>query len=254
MSLSLFCSYFNQKTIPSFIKYYLFEIKRHVDDVILVTNKKKLLQSELELLNSQGIRILFVKNKGYDFGMYYQAMQEFEVSGYDEITLSNDSCYLINKLDPFFEWFRKSDLQMAGLLDSTQGDYHIQSYFLSFKGLGVTHLREYLKQNKIIRNKSAVINTYEVGLSTSFSAAGLKLGSYYQSKDYSVKPGLNPAIFQIHQLIRAGFPLIKRKLLVGGYTRSDLIFFAKNGLVIDSHQLKHLILETNPELTLNHFD
>jgi len=253
-SLCLFSSYLSANIVPSYVKHYLFELKKHIDDVFFVTNKKTLKDSEIEILREQEIKILFVKNKGYDFGMYYQALQEISISNYKEIVLANDSCLLTNQLNSYFSWFRKGNLEMAGLLDSMQVTYHIQSYFLSFQGVGVSKFEEYLRSNKIINKKKGVIKTYEIGLSSWFSSIGLKIGSYYNSKDYSKNIGLNPAIFQVKELIEDGFPLIKRKLLKGGYTKSDLIFFAKNGLVIDPHQLKQLILETNSELTLEAFD
>ena len=68
-SLCVFIHYCKDLQIPQYVSIYVNELSIYFDQVILVTNQRKL---EKELIsNHTNISTVFVKNEGYDLGMFY---------------------------------------------------------------------------------------------------------------------------------------------------------------------------------------
>src|ERR1035438_10245432 len=108
-SICFFSSYFRDEKIPYYIKFYLEELTKHFSEVILLTNEKKILERDIHYLQKTNIKLKFVANEGYDFGMWYKAMKQFDILAYDRVGLINDSCVLFKKLDEPFDWINKSN-------------------------------------------------------------------------------------------------------------------------------------------------
>lgn len=192
-----------------------------------------------------------MKNEGYDFGMYYSYLIKELKFDFDEIILANDSCVLINSLEPFFNWFRNSNSDIYGLLDSYEKEYHLQSYFLGFKKSGWQVFSDYLKKHKIIKNKKKVISTYEIGITKHFRKKGLKLDSLYKTANYATSEFTgNPAMTLIKSLIPDQFPLIKLKILKNSFDVNDRIHLEKQGFDINPMNYINIISEVNSSFQL----
>lgn len=230
--LCIFLHYFPESYFPIYIQYYLNELYLYFDEVIMVTNKRKI-ESTPEILNN-GIFIQYVKNEGYDLGMFYKAIQTIDFSQYSEIACINDSNALINSLNSIFAWGRNQKLDFWGIIDSYEkpwfsnheNNYHIQSHFIVFNERAIPEVVSYIENMNIQaffdeKNKKtlrkAIINDWEIGLSRNLINKGLTCGAYIDSllflpKYISQKP-VNVGFKFYDALVKAGFPLIKKKII-----------------------------------------
>lgn len=230
----------NGSFIPYYVQIFANELALFFDEVILIGNKREVFVMP-ENLNSK-ITILFETNEGYDFGMFYKALQTVNLSEYNQIACVNDSNILFNKLDTIFNWGNATNFDFWGLIDSYQKpkisihteNYHIQSHFMVFNQKAILNLINYLK-NPIVKSilnerdlkkcRNAVINFWEIGLTQYFIKNDLSVGSFIDSvafsKTYLGGKKTNISIKLYRELIKDnGYPLIKKKVI----TRSFLPF------------------------------
>ncbi len=210
--LCLFSSYYDKPTIPLYVENYLRSLLPFHEKVILLTNKRDMTESSLVFLKDLNIQMLAFENEGYDFGMWYHAFQELDIEEFDQITLVNDSCVLINKLDGFFQWVRSLKLDCYAMSDNHELAYHFQSFFLVFDRKALAAVKKYFEFFAIIQDKLNVVLHYEIGLSRYLLGKGFKGDAFYQSTHYS-KFGVNLTIYRPLRIVKDGFPLFKKSLL-----------------------------------------
>jgi hypothetical protein len=219
-SICFFSSYFEKSKLPYFIRCYLLELKRHFNEVVLISNEKILENDDNVFLEQNKIEWMPVKNEGYDFGMWYKAFKKKNIMEYDRIALVNDSCILFKTLDDTMKAIDSAKWDYCGLLDSAQINYHIQSYFLVMNKPAAKYVDEYFSMHGTREHIDDVINTYEVGLTPFLLSKQMKVGSVYS---YTLcKPDYNPSFYGIETLIRAGFPMIKKKIIFGNYKQGEI--------------------------------
>src|ERR1700749_813666 len=215
-SICLFCSYFNSNNIPNYVQFYVKELARHFTQVVFITNEKKLSGTSLTFLETNKIEPFFVSNEVHDFGMWYKGMLKYNVEEYDRVGLINDSCILFKPLDEYFNWLNNQYLDFAGMTDSDEITYHIQSYFLIINKKAIEPTLQFFKKHGIQSDRGEVIKIYELVLCNYLQLKGLKAGAYFQSKIYMPKD--NPSIYAAHKMIKDGSPLIKKKILFNSFT------------------------------------
>ena len=232
-NLCIFVHYFPGEYYPDNVQYYLNELSLYFDEVRMVTNIRKI-EKAPELLK-EDISIQFVENEGYDFGMFYKAFQEIDPSKYDQIACINDSNIIFNKLTTIFNWGNSTNFDLWGLIDSIESplfstnkdNYHIQSHFMVFNEKAIELLPEFFntiniddifKETDPTKLRKTVVNYWEIGVSQFMIKHGLRIGSYFDSKIYSnlYIPGKlrNISLRLYPQLIAAGYPLIKKKVIL----------------------------------------
>lgn len=231
-TLCIFIHYSNSSFIPQYVMVYVSELSNYFDEIILVTNER-FIDNDC-LVHNQNVSLVMVKNEGYDFGMFYKVFKSINPSEYIQIACINDSNILFNKLTPIFEWSQLTNYDFWGLVDSHekpyfsthQDNYHIQSHFLVFNSKAIRLLPEYFESLNIdclfnepdqIALKISIINHWEIGLSQFMMQKGISMGSYICSKHYSNLylrgENRNVLIRLYAQLIRSGFPLIKKSII-----------------------------------------
>ncbi|HKC67421.1 MAG TPA: glycosyltransferase family 2 protein, partial [Bacteroidia bacterium] len=215
-SICLFCSYFTSEKIPNYVKFYVKELSKHFTRVVFITNEKKLSTDSYSFLKSNAIELLFVQNEGYDFGMWYKGMLKYNVEEYDRVGLINDSCILFKPLDDYFDWLNRQSLDYAGMTDSSEMVYHIQSYFLIINKKAIEPTVNFFKQYGLQSDRDNVIKIYELGLSQYLSKLGLSTGAWFSCKKYM--PKYNPSVYAANKIIKDGFPLIKKKILFNSFS------------------------------------
>jgi lipopolysaccharide biosynthesis protein len=213
-SICFFSSYYTQPNLPVYVKFYLEELTKHFSETVFITSQKEMLPQDKAFLEEKKIRLIQTANEGYDFGMWYKGMKEYNINDYDRVGLVNDSCILFGKLDTFFQWLDKENPDYCGFTDSYLMDYHIQSYFLVVNKRAIPFVLEYFNRNGIVKELSEVIKTYEVGLSKYFIDKDLKLKAFYNIPN---KGEYNYALMGADGLIKLGFPMIKKKIISRGY-------------------------------------
>lgn len=248
-SICLFSCYLSRNKIPNFIKIYLKEISRYFSQTYLITHVAQLSKSDLGFLKSFNAEVVYVKNEGFDFGMYHQAISKINFANCARLAIVNDTNFLCGKLNPFFTWLKsKSNVKMAGILDSNEIEYHLQSYFLVFQNSGVEVFLDYLEENGIITDRERVIDAYEIGLTRQFKNKELAFDSYFKVKDYDVGT-MNPSYFEIEKLLQNNFPLIKKKLLLDSFSEEDRYHFKVFKLEIEPYRYLRIIRQHNPSFT-----
>lgn len=239
-SLLIFVHYNREEPylhLPEYVKKYVKTLMPFFTDTVISSNYKG--------PEWNGVPIMRFENLGYDFGFFYQALQNIELGEYERIAFVNDSNEVV-KLGSFndiFEWANQEENELWGVTDDTfdsgpasfRGKYHIQSHFLVFEKKGIErlesffeHIRfgeDYLTPSEKLRSK--IINRCEVGLSQFFMKSEMKIGSYFSVNDVKCpKPMLlnfkgNVHINKWKELVDNGYPLIKRKVIHGDYVQLD---------------------------------
>jgi lipopolysaccharide biosynthesis protein len=234
-SLCVFVHFSNNPYIPLYVKIYVDEISKYFDQVILVTNERSAqAEASYKKLN---ISTVFVKNEGYDLGMFYKVFQSINAEDYVQIACINDSNILFNELLPIFNWSKEHQSDFWGVIDSSQkpsfsthkNNYHIQSHFIVFNRKAIQKLPEFFdsiiiqdiydeKSSKLLRQE--VIKKWEVGLSQYLINEGLTCKSYIDSQSYCQLylsgKSTNVSLKLYPELIRSGFPLLKIKVITKG--------------------------------------
>lgn len=209
------------------------ELTHHFDEVILIANKRSI-KNEKAVHHPQ-IKTLFVKNEGYDLGMFYKVFQTINPESYRQIACINDSNVLFNKLNTIFAWGKSSGFDVWGLIDSNERppfsthaeNYHIQSHFLVFNEKAIALLPAYFQsidmesifmESDVQKLRHRVIDQWEIGVSQYMIGKGLKIGSYINGQIYTnlYIPGeiRNISRRLYPHLIEAGYPLIKKKVIM----------------------------------------
>lgn len=219
-TICLFCSYFEGPVIPDYVRVYLTELKRHFNELLLLTNEKELSTESQRFLTEHNIGLRLYKNEGYDFGMWSKALNEPEMDNYQEIALVNDSCVLFRPLDDVMMSARNSAYDYCGLISSKQVQWHIQSFFIIMRDTVLNDVRAYFNHQGLKGRFEDVIISYEVGLCSHLLSRNYRLGTLFNVP--GADPRLNPSFMYIDVLIRNGYPLIKKKILAGTYRNEEI--------------------------------
>lgn len=234
--------------MPHYVKFYLTELRRHFSEVIFLVNEKTISPEDILFLSSSNIPYRIYKNEGYDFGMWYKAFKEYDLSIYDRVGLVNDSCILFNNLNFFFNWIDKQNIDYGGITDCNLIKYHIQSYFIIINKKAIQLVAEYFSKNGIVKNVKDVIMVYEINLCDYLREKGMQLGAYYRIKEGSMA---NPSWIGVKELIKQGLPLIKKKIIVREYGDADWKVLAMHGFdPIPNHYIK-LIKTVAPDSNID---
>jgi lipopolysaccharide biosynthesis protein len=218
--------------MPYYVQCYLGELVRFFDQVIVVTNSREYDKESYSAVD--GIDLITVSNEGYDFGMFYKAIQLISIEEYETIACVNDSNLIVSRLDPIFSWGKTQNYGLWSLIDSyekpwfsTHSDsYHLQSFFLVFEQPALKLLSCFFESiddeaifsitdPKELRRQ--VINDWEIGLTQFMISHGVKTGSFIDSKIFSeineLSKNKNLTIKYYELLLKKGYPLLKKSLL-----------------------------------------
>ena len=231
-TLCIFPHFSTESHIPYYVEVYVHELSRFFDEVLIVTNDREI--DNEKVFDPAQIKILKVKNQGYDFGKFYKGFQHVDISAYSQIACINDSNILFGDLSTIFNWSKTIKADMWGLVDAnirpsyaTHADcYHLQSHFLVFNKAAIDLLPTFFstldleaifdgKDIKAIKRR--VINDWEIGLSQFMLSKGLRLNAFIDHQNFTEqhqKP-VNANIFLTlyPEVIAAGIPLLKKKVI-----------------------------------------
>ena len=232
-TLLIFSHYGRRNFSTDALRYFL-ELRPYFSDAIIGSNLK---------LDSSNLpaHVIHCENKGYDFGIYFQAMRNINHFEFDRIALVNDSNSLVGNFENVFEWGKKTDYDFWGITDSCEithgtqhlhNPYHIQSHFMILEKKALPHFRnffinldfenEYMIDSRKTGLREKIIDHCEIGFSDYLRSHHLRMGakwSIFSTKyPYALKRHISE--YNIHfwdweSLIRDGYPLIKNKILNG---------------------------------------
>ena len=162
------------------------------------------------------ITIIRKPNYGYDFGSWSVAFHLFpELFNREELLILNDSnAGPFGPLEGVLSKLAGSQFDVTGITDSLQIRYHLQSYMVHFKNgaLAVDALRNFWLNVREQEEKMAIVQAYELGLSSVTQSSGLFTGAIYPWNlitDYWE----NPSVSGAKRLLEIGLPLVKREVI-----------------------------------------
>jgi len=220
--------------IPKIVEKYIQELAIYVDDVILSTNYNGFYDLPYSLFST--------KNEGYDFGYFYKALQSVRNEKYDRIIFANDSNILVSTFEKVFKWSRTCQFGVWGLTDSVEHQsevhvhkrYHVQSHFLVFEKKAIPFLYNFFEAIRFEKNflskegaspelRKRVIIKCEYGLTQYMKESNIKAGAMWSVKNW--KPmkdkDINMHFWKWEELIKSGYPLMKKKIYDGTWDKSN---------------------------------
>jgi hypothetical protein len=239
----LFAGYDNDGVVDDYVLEYLRELSRHADVYYLADGYVE--PDELAKLAPYTAGAWGIAHGAYDFGSLSMLARDLVgwdvIDTYDELILANDSAFLLRPLDDVFatmdvranDWWglqaskhgfekhmnggRPLDAdevkrRMIGEPVMNEHDHlHLSSYFLVFRSAVVRDPGFRRRLDAVVQqpDKRLVILKYEVGLSRYLMCRGFDYDTFI--------PGLYPFhplyTEQYFDLLRLGFPLLKRNFL-----------------------------------------
>lgn len=175
-------------------------------------------KDEIRLPTALRNRITIIRkpNYGYDFGSWSVAFNLYpELFDKPEVLTLNDSnAGPFAPISHILEMLRESPYDLTGVTDSLQLRYHLQSYMVHFKNnsLATKALRNFWLTVRNQDKKMAVVQAYELGLTSVAQSSDLYAGAIYPWNlvtDY----WSNPSIAGAERLLNLGFPFVKREAI-----------------------------------------
>ena len=240
-NICIFSHHSDENYIPLYVMVYLKELKNYFDDILLVTNSRKI--ENAENIKTLNIRLITVENEGYDFGMFYKGFQRINPRKCNQVARINDSNVIFGSLNFLFDWGENQEVDFWGLVDSYQkpkysthqNNYHLQSHFIVFNKNAVEMLPEFFSQvnveelfseRNISRLKKKIINSGEIGLTQYLIQKNLTCKSYLNSKDLSLKykngNPVNVPTKLYAETISRGVPILKKRVITSTDLRHTL--------------------------------
>lgn len=177
--VAIFNHYDGGGRVPDFVLYYLREIAACGFAIIFVSNAPKLRPEAIEAIEPLCARIIRRDNIGRDFGAYKEGIAEIpDLAALDCLMIANDSVYgPLYKLRDVLARMPLDEADVWGATDNWQRRYHLQSYFLLFSPRALTNpaFHAFWDKLRFVQAKSWIIEKYEIGLSRSLIAGGLRL-------------------------------------------------------------------------------
>jgi hypothetical protein len=182
---------------------------------IMIANSKSLKYND-ELRNyykSKNIAYYEIENNGcYDFGKWIYLLSQIDYSLYDYVFFINDSFIIQKPVTHFINLAIKSNTELYGYNDSTQENYHYQSYFFSVRSDAINKfINMYNSKKNLIKTQRDVIENFELKMINYFSSHNcyLKIGNFFLHKGLNIF-FTNDFLYEI--LKKNGFlPFVKLK-------------------------------------------
>jgi hypothetical protein len=180
-----------------------------------------------ELDMDKKVKLVHAPNRSYDFGLWSRLVRNMDIDELDEVALVNDSCHITKSLANVIYCARQTPQEFVGLTDNHDIEYHIQSYFLIFKGYtAISRMKSFFnnKNMNITYDYRSAVKEFETTLTTFMKeVVDIKVlypidnihmlrttGSKIKDKVFDVKH-YNSAWVLWDVLISLGCPLLKRK-------------------------------------------
>ncbi len=152
-------------TLKNNIQYFL----QH--DVIIVNSANLPLQNDVQqFCQLFNIQYFEVENDIYlDFGKWNNVLSQIIYDSYDYVVFTNDSIYLTSSIDHFFNLMVTRNVELYGYNDSSEINYHYQSYLFGVKKTSIEKFKIFFQENKkYIHTVHDLIENTELKLANTF--------------------------------------------------------------------------------------
>jgi len=152
---------------------------------IMVANSKSLKFSKtlMDYYKSKNISYYEIENLCYDFGKWTYLLSQIDYASYDYVFFINDSFIIEQPVTHFINLAIKSNCELYGYNDSTEENYHYQSYFFCVRSDAIPKFIDmYNSKKHLIKSLQNLIEHIE-----------LKMINYFASHDCYLKIGNFPS-------------------------------------------------------------
>lgn len=254
--LILFAHFDAENRVKPYILYHLQALKALGGRIHFISNSP-LPSEEVEKVAPYVERTLLHENRGLDFGMWKDALEDLDFSSFDELVLTNSSVVgPIHPLAPIFQRMDGTPCDFWGMTESREILPHLQSFFLVFRKqvFSSSSFREFFSSVLPYRSRLNVVLAYELGLTTYLQENGFQGGAAFpngnrrspflqnlvfrKSAVNRIRPKKNPTLFYPDLMILEGMPYFK------------IMLFRENPYGIRMDSLRRLIQSTGFDLNL----
>lgn len=207
--------------ILPYVRRYLSELSKCGFELHLVSTSPNLSASDRGKVEREGVRVYCRENVGMDFASWQWALHHVVLlPNVDWLLLANDSVFgPIFDLEPVFGSQFAENPDFWGMTDSYEVAWHLQSYFLCFRGdvARSEAFRKVFAADFATLNKQSIIQSGEISLSQSLLRSGFRGNAVCPSnrlRKFSNFGPCNATHFYWDELIaRLRCPFIKRELI-----------------------------------------
>lgn len=158
------------------------------------------------------------ENIGYDFAAWAHGYSLVDASSVRRLYFVNDS--LIGPLDreaygKLLGQIRSSDADFVGLTCNPDSHEHLQSFYLVFNAsvLRSAAFDKFMRSVVCMPTKQNVVDTYEIWLTPGLVKQGFRGAAMFPNLSTEPSPRRDETLYNWRQLMEAGFPFIKAKIL-----------------------------------------
>ena len=220
--VAIFAMFNAHGIIPQATLYYLKELKKVVNNIVLIGDHP-ILATEVKKIKDIVSHCLFVRHNEYDFGSYKRGFMWAKSNGLldncTELVFCNDSCYgPVYPFNEMFDTMATKPIDFWGVCANIDFGYHLQSYFLVFRTnvFNSDAFINFVSSIKHQENVHGVIIQYEVTFTRALQDAGFSCDSYIPyditRTEQPYKTNSNLTTFPIW-LMNNRCPLVKVKAL-----------------------------------------
>jgi lipopolysaccharide biosynthesis protein len=180
--VAVFAHYDPAGIVHDFVIYYLRALRDAGYVVVFVSNAPDFGTASLQRVLPLSALVLLRSNVGYDFGAFKDGIEALgALSRFEQVVLANDSVY--GPLFDLSEILARCDAgaDIWGMTDNLAGSYHLQSYFLLFRGRALVcpELLAFFRSVRPVQSKQWIIQRYEIGLTLAMQRAGLRCAALF---------------------------------------------------------------------------
>ena len=177
---AVYVHYDPQGRVHDYVIHQLRELQSAGLRVTFVTNAPKFGEASVAQVVPFCRHIIWRRNVGYDLGAYKDGIEAIEdVSGLNCLLLMNDSVYgPFRPLGDVLRAAEAADVDVWGITDNLEFNYHLQSYFIVFfeRALRSPAFRRFWRRVPYVNDRFWVVRNGEIKFTPFMIGNGLKVG------------------------------------------------------------------------------
>lgn len=221
-NVCLFAYYDTNGLLPPYTAHYLKELSQSGWKIHLALSGQTAISKDIETFcKAFNITAHPRPNKGLDFGAWQDLIQQGCIENADRILLANDSVLgPISPLKPIFEMMWRQPVDVWGMIESYEENWHFQSWFLHFTRDAFNHpeIQKIFNQPFASMSKVEIIFKGELGLGLALrNLTSLRCKALWSDphKKYFRNPSkTNPMQMDWYSVLTSGrVPFLKKELV-----------------------------------------
>ena len=180
--LCLFSHFDLHDEIDDYVIDYLKSLHDCGYSTVFITTCENISSATLSFVRDYVFKIIVKKNVGRDFGSWFAGIVDsWRPNSFRKVLLANDSVYgPIFDLKSVFEDMSDRSLDLWGITDSFETEYHVQSYFVVFEERFANSAAfiKFWDSYRFEVDKRKVIENFEIGLTSFAVRSGFRAGAF----------------------------------------------------------------------------